>query len=88
MLERLERAACQPSQSDRQLNAQPPAYVRRALAKHASWPAIRDTRAVGLGVPWYGVAFAWTAVLPQACVGSYADTRLDGITSDPSQPPT
>jgi hypothetical protein len=52
MLERLEQAACRMEMADRRLNAHPPAYVRRALAKHASWPAIRETRVVGLSVPW------------------------------------
>ena len=33
IVERLERAACRPSQSDRRLNAQPPAYVQRELAE-------------------------------------------------------
>jgi hypothetical protein len=54
----------------------------------APWPAIREKRAVGLGVPWYGMAVAWTAVVLQACVGMWPDTRLDRITSHLSQPPT
>ena len=32
----------------------PPASVPRALAATRSWPAIRDTRAAGLGIPWFG----------------------------------
>jgi hypothetical protein len=73
---------------DRRLNAHPPASVPRALAATRAWPAIRDTRAVGLGIPWSGVAVAWTAVWTQAWVGPQADTRLDRITSDPLQPLT
>jgi hypothetical protein len=88
IVERLERAAYRTEMADRRLNAQPPAYVQRELVETRFLPVIRDTRAVGLGVPWYGVAVAWKAVLPQACVGPHADTRLDRITSDPSQPPT
>jgi hypothetical protein len=54
MLERLERGACRTEMVDRQLNAHPPAYVPRAWADTRALAAIREKRAVGLGVPWYG----------------------------------
>jgi hypothetical protein len=44
--------------------------------KHASWPVIRNKRAVGFGFPWYGVAVAWTAVWAQACIAPHADSAL------------